>query len=85
MLGNSDVPVNPKDDVDDHYVRLINSNRSDRLYDSSGNRTDPIDGGQTLNPGDDVVAPHGLGIVGEHMEHEGGNANFGCMALLKRE
>ncbi|KAI5861922.1 ubiquitin carboxyl-terminal hydrolase, family 1 [Durotheca rogersii] len=84
VQGSSEAPDNPEDEVDYHYVCFVKSHRSGRLYELDGDRTGPIDRGQVLGPQDDVLAPGGLNVIREYIEHERGNSNFGLMALVRR-
>lgn len=84
LQGSSRAPDNPEDEVDYHYVCLVRSHRSGRLYELDGDRTGPIDRGYRLGPEDDVLAPGGLSIVREYIKQDQGNPNFGLLALVRR-
>ena len=84
----SRVPDSAEDEVDFHYVCLVRSRGNGRLYELDGDRRGPVDRGLVVVPGpgeEDLLAP-GAGavdLVRAYMEHEGGNANFSLMALVR--
>lgn len=85
MQGTSRVPDNAEDEVDFHYVCFAKSQSNGRLYELDGDRRGPVDRGLVLGPEEDVLAPGGLNVIREYMEHERGNMNFSLMALVRRE
>jgi ubiquitin carboxyl-terminal hydrolase L3 len=68
--GTSEVPTNPEDEVDFHYVCFVKSNKNNHLYELDGDRKGPKDRGP-LEPNDDVLSER---------EH-GQNSNFSLLVL----
>ena len=56
MQGDSKMLDNTEDEVNYHYICLVRSHQSGRLFALDGDRASPIDRGAVLAPGDDVLA-----------------------------
>lgn len=81
LQGDSDVPTNPEDEVDFHYITFVKSHRSGHLYEMDGDRKGPIDKGP-LGQDEDILSENALRIVREYLEREdGGNLGFSLMVL----
>lgn len=84
--GSSRVPDSAEDEVDFHYVCLVRSRGNGRLYELDGDRRGPVDRGLVVGSGEEDLLAPGAGavdVVRAYMEHEGGNANFSLMALVR--
>ena len=75
--GSSAAPEDPEDEVDYHYICLVRSHRSGRLYELDGDRSGPIVRGDSS---DDWT---GKSVVQEYIERGQGNLSFNLMALVK--
>ena len=79
--GSSEVPENPEDGVDFHYVCFVKSSKNGHLYELDGDRKGPKDRG-LLKPNDDVLSEGGRNAIKEFIQREQGhNSNFGLLAL----
>ncbi|KAF2678087.1 ubiquitin carboxyl-terminal hydrolase isozyme L1 [Lentithecium fluviatile CBS 122367] len=79
--GTSDVPTNPEDEVDFHYVCFVKSNKNGHLYELDGDRKGPKDRGP-LGPNDDVLSESGRSAIKEFIQREHGqNSNFSLLVL----
>lgn len=64
---------------------FVRSHQNGRLYELDGDRAGPIDRGDVIQPGEDLLAPGGLSVVREYIEREKGSPFFSLMALVRRE
>lgn len=81
--GDSEVPANPEDEVDYHYICFVKSHKNGHLYEMDGDRNGPIDRGP-LSPDDDVLSEKGLNAVKEYIEREQGqNPGFSLLVLAQ--
>lgn len=79
--GDSEVPTNPEDEVDFHYVCFVKSHSSSVFYELDGDRKGPMNK-CSLGPEEDALADQCLTVVREYISRErGGNPNFGLLAL----
>ncbi|TVY13456.1 putative ubiquitin carboxyl-terminal hydrolase [Lachnellula arida] len=85
VLGDSEIPDSPEDEVDFHYVCFFKSHQSGRLYELDGDRKGPINKGHLVAPGEDILAQGGLDVVREFMKSECENPNFSLMALVHEQ
>lgn len=81
LQGDSEVPANPEDEVDFHYVCFVKSHKDGHLYELDGDRKGPVDRGP-LDPEDDVLAECGLGVIQDFIQREKGqDMNFSLLVL----
>ncbi|KAI9791849.1 MAG: ubiquitinyl hydrolase 1 [Peltula sp. TS41687] len=81
-MGCSEIPANPEDEVDFHYVCFVKSHHDGHLYELDGDRKGPVDRGLRLKSEEDLLSEGGLSIIREFIEREdGGNLNFSLLAL----
>lgn len=81
LQGDSEVPANPEDDVDYHYVCFVKSHIDGHLYEMDGDRKGPVDRGP-LSPFEDVLAERGLNVIREFIQREEGkDTNFSLLVL----
>ncbi len=81
LQGDSEVPENPEDEVDFHYVCFVRSHKDGHLYEMDGDRKGPVDR-RSLESDEDVLAEQSLNVVQEFIQREnGGNANFSLLVL----
>jgi len=81
LQGDSEVPTNPEDEVDFHYVCFVKPHKDRHLYEMDGDRKGPVDRG-LLGPDEDVLTEHGLNEIREFIQRERGqNANFSLLVL----
>ena len=81
--GTSAAPDDAEEEVDYHYVCLVRSHRTGRLYELDGDRSGPKERGDVSEPGVDLVAAGGLRTVQEYIERRDGNTNFNFDGLSK--
>ena len=84
LQGDSEVPANPEDEVDFHYVCFVKSHRNGHLYELDGDRKGPIDWG-LLGPDDDVLSEKGLGAIREFIGRVSRSMGFSLLALAPAE
>lgn len=81
LQGDSEVPQNPEDEVDFHYVCFVRSHRDGHLYEMDGDREGPVDRG-SLAAEEDVLAERSLNVIRDFMKREDGlNASFNLLVL----
>jgi ubiquitin carboxyl-terminal hydrolase L3 len=69
LQGDSEVPENPEDEVNFHYVCFVKSHKNGRLYELDGDRKGPMDRG-VLGPDEDVISMSGLSVIRDFVERE---------------
>lgn len=80
MQGDSEVPENPEDEVDYHYVCFVKAYETNHIYELDGDKKGPVDHGYCPK---DVLDEDGLKIVRSYLDREkGGNVNFSLLALV---
>jgi ubiquitin carboxyl-terminal hydrolase L3 len=83
--GDTTVPTNAEDEVDFHYVCLVQSHKNNHLYEMDGRKKGPVCRAPLLNEDGDVM-DGGLNLVKEFIQREKGeNLNFSLMALVSAE
>ena len=82
--GDSEVPENPEDEVDFHYVCFVRSPKSGHIYELDGDRKGPIDRGK-FEGAEDMLSEGCLNLVRDFITKEKGNLNFSLMALVSNE
>ncbi|OCL13170.1 ubiquitin carboxyl-terminal hydrolase [Glonium stellatum] len=82
--GDSEVPEDPEDEVDFHYVCFVRSSKSGHVYELDGDRKGPIDRGE-FKGADDMLCEDCLNLVREFVTKEKDNLNFSLMALVLNE
>ena len=82
--GDSEVPENPEDEVDFHYVCFVRSPNSGHIYELDGDRKGPIDRGK-FGGSEDMLSEGCLNLVRDFITKEKGNLNFSLMALVSNE
>lgn len=81
LQGDSEVPENPEDEVDFHYVCFVKSDKDGHLYEMDGDRKGPVDRGP-LGSDEDVLDERSLNLIQEFVQREDGcNANFSLLVL----
>ncbi|KAK1753576.1 putative ubiquitin carboxyl-terminal hydrolase [Echria macrotheca] len=80
LQGDSEVPANPEDEVDFHYVCFVKSQRSGHLYELDGDRKGPMDLGQ-LDPHDDMLSDKALDVVRRFVGQIKSSTGVGLLAL----
>ncbi|PKX96924.1 ubiquitin carboxyl-terminal hydrolase isozyme L1 [Aspergillus novofumigatus IBT 16806] len=81
LQGDSEVPENPEDEVDFHYVCFVKSHRNGHLYELDGDRNGPIDRG-LLGPNEDVLSMSGLSVIQEFVQREKERGNQFSLLVL---
>ena len=80
LQGDSEVPENPEDEVDYHYVCFVKASKNNHIYELDGDKKGPVDHGYCPK---DVLDEVGLKIVRSYIDREkGGNVNFSLLALI---
>lgn len=79
--GSSEVPENPEDEVDFHYVCFVKSNKNDHLYELDGDRKGPKDRGP-LEPNDDVLSECGRNAIKEFIQREKNQNSYFSLLVL---
>jgi hypothetical protein len=82
--GDSEVPENPEDEVDFHYVCFVRSPKSGHIYELDGDRKGPIDRGK-FEGAEDMLSEGCLNLVRDFITKEKDNLNFSLMALVSNE
>ena len=82
--GDSEVPENPEDEVEFHYVCFVRSPKSGHIYELDGDRKGPIDRGK-FEGAEDMLSEGCLNLVRDFITKEKGNLNFSLMALVSNE
>lgn len=82
--GDSEVPENPEDEVEFHYVCFVRSSKSGHIYELDGDRKGPIDRGK-FESAEDMLSEGCLDLVRDFITKEKGNLNFSLMALVSNE
>ena len=77
---DSEVPSNPEDEVDFHYVYFVKSRKNGHLYMLDGDRKGPVDWGQ-LNQTDDVLSEKALSAIRGFMQQSARDVGFSLLAL----
>lgn len=81
IQGDSAVPE-ADSEVDFHYICFVKSKKTGNLFELDGDKKGPIDLGPVLSEGDDLLSDVSLKFVKDYIaREEGGNINFGLMAL----
>ncbi|TPX14028.1 uncharacterized protein E0L32_000422 [Thyridium curvatum] len=84
LQGDSEVPGNPEDEVDFHYVCFVKSHKNGHLYELDGDRKGPVDWGR-LDSEDDVLSEKGLGVIREFIGGISRGVGFSLLALAPAE
>ena len=84
LQGDSEVPTNPEDEVDFHYVCFVKSHKNGHLYELDGDRKGPIDWGR-LDPDDDVLSDMALGAIRDFIQRISKAVGFSLLALAPVE
>lgn len=79
LLGDTEPPENPEDEVDFHYVCFVKSHKNDNLYMMDGDRNGPS--GRGSLPEGDLLSPRGIETIQQFIEHHGENGHFSLLAL----
>lgn len=74
--------TSPELEVDRHYICFIKSHENGHVYQLDGDRQGPIDLGEA-SATEDVLSDMCLDVIRDMIASEGGNLNFGLMALVK--
>ncbi|KAI0856273.1 ubiquitin carboxyl-terminal hydrolase, family 1 [Xylaria cubensis] len=82
VLGDTDPPENPEDEVDFHYVCFVKSHHSSHLFILDGDRNGPVDRG--LMTEDDLLSKQGIEAIKEFIGHNDNGGNFSLLALAPR-
>ena len=80
LQGDSEVPENPEDEVDFHYVCFVKSRKNSHLYLLDGDRKGPVDWGQ-LDQTDDILSSSALTAIREFMQRSARDVGFSLLAL----
>jgi ubiquitin carboxyl-terminal hydrolase L3 len=84
LQGNTAPPDDAEADVDYHFICFVKSKKNGHLYELDGNSKGPTDKGPLLDADEDVLTGKALALVKEYINREeGGDINFGLMALVK--
>ncbi|KAI0457958.1 ubiquitin carboxyl-terminal hydrolase, family 1 [Xylaria acuta] len=78
VLGDTEAPENPEDEVDFHYVCFVKSHRRSNLFVLDGDRG-PVDKG--LLAGDDLLSKQGIEAIKEFIGHHDNGGKFSLLAL----
>ncbi|KAI0809950.1 ubiquitin carboxyl-terminal hydrolase, family 1 [Xylaria sp. FL0064] len=79
VLGDTEAPENPEDEVDFHYVCFVKSYRGSNLFILDGDRHGPVDKG--LLTEDDLLSKQGIEAIKEFIEHHDNGGSFSLLAL----
>jgi ubiquitin carboxyl-terminal hydrolase L3 len=80
LQGDSNVPVNPEDEVDFHYVCFVKSHKDGHLYELDGDRKGPVDRGD-LGMEEDLLSEKALAVVKEFIGRVSEGVGFSLLAL----
>ena len=82
LQGDSEVPENPEDEVDFHYICFVKSDKDGHLYEMDGDRKGPVDREARLGADEDVLDERSLDVIREFMQRENGHyVGFSLMVL----
>ncbi|TRX93375.1 hypothetical protein FHL15_005650 [Xylaria flabelliformis] len=79
VLGDTEAPENPEDEVDFHYVCFVKSHQRSHLFILDGDRNGPVDRGLLIE--DDLLSKRGIETIKEFIGHYDNGRNFGLLAL----
>ncbi|KAI0549986.1 ubiquitin carboxyl-terminal hydrolase, family 1 [Xylaria curta] len=79
VLGDTEAPENPEDEVDFHYICFVKSHRRSHLFILDGDRDGPVDKG--LLTGDDLLSKQGIEAIKEFIGYYDNGGNFSLLAL----
>lgn len=79
LQGQSEVPANPEDEVDFHYVCFVKSHKDNHLYLLDGDRKGPVDCG--VFSGEDILSKAGLEIIKAFISRVARGLGFSLLAL----
>ncbi|GAP90042.1 putative ubiquitin carboxyl-terminal family 1 [Rosellinia necatrix] len=79
VLGDTEAPENPEDEVDFHYVCFVKSHHGNNLFLLDGDRHGPVDKG--LLTEDDLLSRQGISTIKEFIDHHDNTGNFSLLAL----
>ncbi|SPO03591.1 related to ubiquitin carboxyl-terminal hydrolase isozyme L3 [Cephalotrichum gorgonifer] len=82
LLGSTQPPEDPEDEIYYHYLCFVRSHVNGRLYELDGDCKGPIDRGSAPAAGDDMLGVSGLDIIRACLNRDRGNPNFSLMALV---
>jgi len=80
LQGDSEVPANPEDEVDFHYVCFVKSHKNDHLYELDGDKKGPVDWG-LLSQVDDVLSETALSAVRTFIRRVERDSGFSLLVL----
>lgn len=79
--NDSDVPDDPEEEVDFHYIAFVKSNQNGHIYQMDGDCKGPIDLGDIMPDGEDMLGESMLKVVKGFMKEDPDNLHFHLMAL----
>lgn len=79
ILGDTEAPENPEDEVDFHYVCFVKSQHSGNLFILDGYQSGPIDKGLLIE--DDLLSTQGIEAVQEFISRHDNGGGFSLLAL----
>jgi ubiquitin carboxyl-terminal hydrolase L3 len=80
LQGDSMPPMSAEDEVDFHYLCIVRSHDSGRLYELDGDKKGPIDLGPMADH-DDLLSETALRVVRAYIQREEDSVGFGLLAL----
>jgi ubiquitin carboxyl-terminal hydrolase L3 len=82
--GQTEAPESGDVEVDFHYLCLVKSDKSDRVFELDGDRKGPVDTGIRLSAEEDILAPSVLSWVKSRFQ-DAEDGSFSLMVLTKQE
>ncbi|KAI0970847.1 ubiquitin carboxyl-terminal hydrolase, family 1 [Xylaria arbuscula] len=79
VLGDTEAPENPEDEVYFHYVCFVKSHHSDNLFILDGDQDGPVDKGLLVE--DDLLSSQGIEAIQEFIRRHDNGGNFSLLAL----
>ncbi|KAK0747564.1 hypothetical protein B0T21DRAFT_354607 [Apiosordaria backusii] len=83
LQGDSEVPEDPEEEVDFHYVCFAKSHKNGHLHELDGDRKGPIDLGEFGD--DDLLSERGLDVLKGFIEGVDCGGGFSLLALAPAE
>lgn len=79
VLGDTEAPGNPEDEIDFHYVCFVKSHLNDNLYLMDGDRSGPSV--ESILPDADLLSTQGMEMIRRFIEKYKGGGNISLLAL----
>ncbi|KAI1367095.1 ubiquitin carboxyl-terminal hydrolase, family 1 [Xylaria arbuscula] len=79
VLGDTEAPENPEDEVDFHYVCFVKSHRNGNLFILDGDHSGPVDKG--LLSENDLLSKQGIEAIQQFISQHDNGGGFSLLAL----